>query len=275
MKKVMILMAAVLLLLSAFSKNSLALTWADLGIGAGASPPPYEMRGEPELLPIPGRYAYYVPDIDVDIFFYHGMWYRPYKDHWFRSDNYNGPWDRIRDIPASLQDLPRDYRSSHQRGYYPVPYGELRHSWEKWEREKYWDRGRDEERERARRHMWPPPYELRGEPKLLPIPGRYVYFIADIDVNIFFYHGKWYRPHRGRWFTSDSYNGPWDRIRDVPAPLEDLSRGFYRVPYGELRDNWEKWEKEKYWDRKDRRDYDERDRGGYDDRDLRGYEERR
>jgi len=31
-------------------------------------------------------------------------------------------------------------------------------------------------------------------------------------------------------------------------------RVFYRVPYSELRDNWEKWEREKYWDK--RRDED-------------------
>jgi hypothetical protein len=29
-----------------------------------------------------------------------------------------------------------------------VPYGELRDNWEKWEREKYWDKRRDEDRER-------------------------------------------------------------------------------------------------------------------------------
>jgi hypothetical protein len=263
MKKVMIVIAAVLLLLPALSKDSFAVDFnlGDLSIGMGSSPPPYEMRGEPELLPIPGRYAYYVPDIDVDIFFYHGRWYRPHKDRWFRSDSYNGPWDRIRDIPAPLQDLPRDYRSSTPRGYYQVPYGELRDNWEKWEREKYWDRSRDEERERLGRRMGPPPYEMRGEPKLLPIPGRYVYFVADIDMDIFFYHGRWYRPHKDRWFRSDSYNGPWDRIRDIPAPLQDLPRVFYRVPYGELRDNWEKWEKEKYWDRQDKQD-----RGGHEER---------
>jgi len=95
----------------------------------------------------------------------------------------------------------------------------------------------------------PPPFQIAGQPKLFPIPGRYVYFVADIDVDIFFYHGKWYRPHKNRWFISENYNGPWDRIRDVPVPLQDLPRVFYRVPYGELHDNWERWEKEKYWDR--------------------------
>ena len=266
MKKFILSMSAVFLLLLTLSNESFAidLNIGDLSIGTGTKPPPFQMSGQPELMPIPGRYVYFVSDIDVDIFFYHGKWYRPYKDHWFRSGSYNGPWDRIRDVPDPLQDLPADYRSSIPRGYFNVPYDELSDNWERWEREKYWDRSRDEERERLGRHITPPPFLVSGQPNLFPIPGRYVYYISDINVDIFFFHGKWYRPYKDRWFRSGSYNGPWDRIRDVPAPLQDLPDAFRRVPYSELRDNWEKWERDKYWDRKrddDReRHREERDR---------------
>ena len=117
MKKVIIVIAAVLLLLRALSETFCrGSQLGDLSIGMGSSPPPYEMRGEPELLPVPGRDACYVPDIDVDIFFYHGRWYWPDKDRWFRSDSYNGPMGSCHDIPAPLQDLPRDYRSSTRVG---------------------------------------------------------------------------------------------------------------------------------------------------------------
>ena len=241
MKRFIMSISAVFLLLLALPKVGFAvdIDIGDIHIRTGSVPPPIGITNPPELVPIPGRYVYFVPDTDADIFFYRGRWYRPYERRWFRSASYNGPWENIRDVPPAVIDLPPDYRSS-PPGFNRIPYGEVSNNWERWEQEKYWDRRRIE----------PPPFQITGQPRLFPIPGRYVYFVSDIDVDIFFYHGKWYRPYKDRWFISGSYNGPWDRIRDVPVSLQDLPRVFYRVPYGELRDNWERWEREKYWDKR-------------------------
>ena len=46
----------------------------------------------PDVVVIPGTYVYMVPDNDVDVLFYQGYWWRPYEGHWYRSDDYNGPW---------------------------------------------------------------------------------------------------------------------------------------------------------------------------------------
>lgn len=246
MKKMIVAISAVFLLLLALPKAGFAVNIdvGDIHINTDNAPPRMEIADPPELLHIPGRYVYFVPGTAEDIFYYHGYWYRPYKGHWFRSESYNGRWNYIRDVPPSLIDLPSDYRSSSSQ-FDRIPYADLGQNWEKWEREKYWDRRRIE----------PPPFQITDQPKLFPIPGRYVYVVSDIDVEIFFYHGKWYRPYKNRWFISGSYNGPWDHIRDVPVFLQDLPRVFYRVPYSELRDNWERWEREKYWDKR-------RDEGG-------------
>jgi hypothetical protein len=245
MKKIIIAISAVFLLLLVFPKAGFAVNIdiGDIHISTDNEPPPIEITGQPELLPVPGRYVYFIPDTDEDIFYYHGQWYRPYKGRWFRSGSYDGRWIQIRDVPPALVDLPSDYRSSSSR-FDRIQHGDLGKNWERWEKEKYWDRRRIE----------PPPFQITGQPRLFPIPGRYVYFVSDIDVEIFFYRGKWYRPYKNRWFISGSYNGPWDGIRDVPDSLQDLPRVFYRLSYGELRDNWEKWEREKYWDK--RRDED-------------------
>ncbi len=135
-----------------------------------------------------------------------------------------------------------------------MPYGELGDNWEKWEKEKYWDKRREEERERSI-VVAPPPIRIAGAPDLLPIPGRYVYFIPDIDADIFFYHDTWYRFYRGRWFTSADYNGPWGRmrrvppaVRDVPLDYRDVPPGFRNIPYGQLRNSWERWEQQKRWE---------------------------
>jgi len=142
MKRMPIARTVVICLLLTFSAAgpALAIDIGDIEIGIGiGAPPRVEFERPPELVPIPGRYAYFVPDIDADIFFYHSRWYRPFKGRWFRSDNYAGPWEHVREVPPALIDLPPDYRTI-PRGYYRIPYGELRNNWERWEREKYWDR---------------------------------------------------------------------------------------------------------------------------------------
>ena len=156
MKRMIIATTGVLCLLLTFSAAGLAL---EINIGDGnveirtgiEAPPRVDFAGPPELVPIPGRYVYFVPDIDSDLFFYHSQWYRPYKGRWFRSDNYAGPWEHVREVPSALIDLPPDYRTI-PRGYSRIPYGELRNNWERWERERYWDRRGEDRgiRERAR-----------------------------------------------------------------------------------------------------------------------------
>ena len=144
MRIMTIVTTMVLCLLLIFSAAVLAL---DINIGDGdirirtgiEAPPPVEFVQPPELVPILGRYVYFVPDINFDLFFYQRHWFRPYKKHWFRSDNYAGPWEHVREAPAPLIDIPQDYRTI-PPDYYRIPYGELRNNWERWERERYWDR---------------------------------------------------------------------------------------------------------------------------------------
>ena len=148
MKRFMLAVSAVFLLLLALPRAGSAI---DIGIGGLdleiGGPPPVEITGPVELLPVPGRYVYFIPDIDADIFFYRDGWYRLYKGRWFRSDSYNGSWKHVRDVPPALIDLPPDYRSASSR-FDRIPYRELRNNWERWEQERHWDRRRDEERRR-------------------------------------------------------------------------------------------------------------------------------
>jgi len=149
MKRFIMSISAVFLLLLALPKVGFAvdIDIGDIHIRTGSVPPPIGITNPPELVPIPGRYVYFVPDTDADIFFYRGRWYRPYERHWFRSASYNGPWENIRDVPPAVIDLPPDYRSS-PPGFNRIPYGEVSNNWERWEQEKYWDRRRVEERQR-------------------------------------------------------------------------------------------------------------------------------
>ncbi|HVN97332.1 MAG TPA: glycine zipper family protein [Syntrophorhabdaceae bacterium] len=117
---------------------------AAVAVPQGAFPPAYVIETPPTVVPIPGSYVYYVPDIGVDIFFYHGYWYRPYGGHWYRGAGYNGPWVYVgaRAVPPPIIGIPPDYRRVMPPGYRPVPYIELQGNWRRWERERHWDHHR-------------------------------------------------------------------------------------------------------------------------------------
>ncbi len=108
---------------------------------ASAPPPPeYAPPAPPEVYPVPGTYVYFVPGVNVDIFFYHGYWWRPFGGRWYRAGVYNGPWYYVpgRGVPRVLVTLPPGYRRV-PPGWRPIPYVELHRNWDRWERERHWD----------------------------------------------------------------------------------------------------------------------------------------
>jgi hypothetical protein len=133
-----VLMGTMLLVLLGFGFPSQGLTRVSLDIQV--NPPPLIIEGPPEMVVIPGTYVYFSPDVQGDLLFYGGYWYRPYEGRWFRSANYRGPWVYIgrADVPRVFFELPRDYRA--MSGYRRIPYRDLSRNWRTWEREKYWER---------------------------------------------------------------------------------------------------------------------------------------
>ena len=155
-KKVFLLLAflgAMLLVPPGFVGNSSAGVNVNIGIGLPVAPavvypapPPVVVEAPPEMEVIPGTYVYYAPGVNVDLFFYHGFWWRPYEGRWYRSRGYRGPWAFIpvRRVPRPVFALPPGWRE--RPGYERVPYGEFRGNWRRWERERHWDRDEDHDR---------------------------------------------------------------------------------------------------------------------------------
>ena len=150
-------MAIIVLLLLGFSGSGIA----EVRVNIGVNLPRLVFPAPPPVVVIPGTYAYYCPDAEADIYFYHGYWYRPYEEHWYRSGSYNGPWAYIASPPTVFLHLPPDYRRvtiEHRR----IPYGDLHRNWRPWERGRYWEKhgwGREERherehRERGHRERW-------------------------------------------------------------------------------------------------------------------------
>ncbi len=146
-----------------------------------------------------------------------------------------------------------------------------------------------------------PQVVVAAPPAMAVIPGTYVYIATDVNADLMFYQDNWYRPHNGGWFVSLSYNGPWRAVAAPPPALTRLPQNYHslppgheRMPYGQVRDNWRTWERDRRWDqareqgreehgnghhkkhkKKKRHDDDDHDRGGGDWRDHDGGRDRR
>ena len=117
-------------------------TTAGVNIGINIPPPPpLVIPAPPPMFVIPRTYVYFAPEVEVDIFFYNGYWYRPYREHWYRSGTYNGKWVYIssKKVPPVLLNLPPDYRRV-PPGHRHIPHGHLKKNWRSWERDKYWEK---------------------------------------------------------------------------------------------------------------------------------------
>jgi len=125
-----------------------------------------------------------------------------------------------------------------------------------------------------------PTIMFAGPAVVVLIPGTYVYMVPDIAEDVLFFQGYWWRPYEGHWYRSRDYKArSWHYVepRRIPRELIALPRdsrnrlaGSERIPLKDLQKNWQKWEKEKYWDRRG-----EHERGGYGDSDHGGHKERR
>jgi len=112
-----------------------------------ALPPLIAFAGPPELVVIPGTYVYFAPDLDVNIFFYDGWWWRPWQGHWYRSRNYDSGWIYYSRTPYFYNRLPTGWRyeyknrswRGHEWNYYRVPHDELQKNWRTWQRDRYWE----------------------------------------------------------------------------------------------------------------------------------------
>ena len=63
-------------------------------------PPPIVFAAPPALIVLPETYVYVVPDVDADIFFYNGWWWRPWEGRWYRSRHYDSGWVYYQSVPS-------------------------------------------------------------------------------------------------------------------------------------------------------------------------------
>ena len=123
-------------------------TMAGVDVGISISLPPLIVfAAPPEVVVIPETNVYAVPDLDVDIFFYNGWWWRPWEGRWYRSRNYSSGWGYYRNVPSFYRGIPsgwrNDYRErrwrGHQWNHQRIPHQQLQRNWRNWEKSRHWE----------------------------------------------------------------------------------------------------------------------------------------
>nr|MBF0223719.1 hypothetical protein [Desulfobulbaceae bacterium] len=150
-------------------------TMAGSHVGFSLSLPSIVFESSPELVVLPGTNIYVAPDVDADIFFYSGWWWRPSQGRWYRSRNYDSGWTRYKKVPSFYRHVPsrwrNDYRHNRWQGrewhHQRTPHNNVQRNWNQWEKSRYWekqnnwgvrdsnqrdrDRGRDRDNRQDRR----------------------------------------------------------------------------------------------------------------------------
>jgi hypothetical protein len=113
----------------------------------------------------------------------------------------------------------------------------------------------------------PPLITFAAPPEVIVLPDTSdVYVAPDVNVDLFFWNGWWWRPWEGRWYRSHYYDRGWVYYSHVPSFYFDIDpgwRGYYshhdwyghrwnyqRIPTKRLQQNWKSWHKDQYWERR-------------------------
>ncbi len=124
-------------------------TMARVNVGINISLPPIIVSAGPlEMVVIPETDVYTAPDVDVDIFFYHGWWWRPWEGRWYRSRNYDSGWVYYQRVPSFYGRIPpgwrNDYRDHRWQGhpwnYQRIPHEQVQRNWSNWEKSRHWEK---------------------------------------------------------------------------------------------------------------------------------------
>ncbi len=110
-------------------------------------PPPIVFAGPPEVIVMPETDGVYVdPDVDVDLFFWDGFWWRLWEGRWYRSAYYDRDWVYYDAVPRFYFNIDPHWRTyyhnhnwyGHNWNYERIPYQRLHENWKSWQAKKSW-----------------------------------------------------------------------------------------------------------------------------------------
>ena len=121
---------------------------AEISVNIGISLPPLiEFSSPPELIVLPGTYVYVAPDVNEDIYFYGGWWWRPWEGHWYRSRSYSSGWSYYRNVPSfyvGISGWRDNYREHQWQGrqwnHQQLPSQQVQRNWRGWQDNRHWEK---------------------------------------------------------------------------------------------------------------------------------------
>lgn len=125
-----------------------AMAAVDISIGI-ALPPPVVFEVPPSVIVLPETNdVYVVPDVDMDLFFWNGWWWRLWEGRWYRSHYYNRSWVYYNRVPSFYFDVDPQWRMfyrdhvwhGHRWNYERIPDRHLRQNWKSWRSNRHWER---------------------------------------------------------------------------------------------------------------------------------------
>jgi hypothetical protein len=119
------------------------------GVDVSISLPPLVVfSAPPAMVVIPETYVYVVPDVDVEIFFYDGWWWRPWEGRWYRSRHYDSGWSYYQRVPSFYSRVPSGWRNDYRErrwggrpwNYQPIPHHQVERNWSGWKKNRHWEK---------------------------------------------------------------------------------------------------------------------------------------
>ncbi|MFA5323275.1 MAG: hypothetical protein WC373_11435 [Smithella sp.] len=109
-------------------------------------PPMIVFPALPQMVVIPDTDVYAVPDVEEDIFFYAGWWWRPWNNRWYRSRYYDRGWAYYPNPPYFHKNIPSDWKNNYKnhtwQGYRWEPqqksHRDIERNWNVWQKNRYW-----------------------------------------------------------------------------------------------------------------------------------------
>jgi len=135
-----------------------------------------------------------------------GIYYLFTGEQWLSTTDLDGTWEKNPDLPAGFTNIPDDHQYASIKELLEIT------------------SEKDIEVIRAQA-----PAELvliDGPPKTAPIMGTGLLYVTNTDQHLFFHNaeGLYYHMSSGRWFRSETLNGPWVAVNN------DLPEDFRRIP---------------------------------------------
>ena len=144
-KTYLLIIGALLLVLT----GSAAQSEARVNVNVGVNLPAIVFAAPPDVIVMPDTSdVYVVPDIDADLFFWNGWWWRPWEGRWYRSHYYNRGWSYYSNVPSFYFDVDPGWRGyyrdhnwyGHRWNYERIPHQRLQQNWKGWKNDRHWER---------------------------------------------------------------------------------------------------------------------------------------